>query len=271
MIEPLPAILAGVRRLRLCSTVLLLAASAAAQTADVDLRSLLLEMLDRDRLARAARPPFRCAQASSYDRDSVAPDRPGWFANDDRSEFLRVELHDGRTEHVMLDVDGPGAIVRCWGTWAGARGRPFSDGTLRIYLDGDRTAVIEGPIAEIISGGTLAPAPLSSSVSPLADRARRGHNLYLPIPYARHCKITYTTDAPLDRGARQGGEALYYQIGYRTYAAGTRVRSFSRAQLAEARALLDEVCATLRDGGAASEGRRDDLGGAIAAGDARTV
>lgn len=248
-----------------------LAASAPAQAKIVDLGSLLRDMLDRDRLARLAEPPFRCAQASSYDRDSVAPDQPGWFANDDRSEFMRTEINDGRREHVMLDVDGPGAIVRFWATWDGARGRPFSDGTLRVYLDGEPAPAIAGPIASVISGGALAQAPLSSSVSPLSDYARRGHNLYLPIPYARHCKITYATDAPLDRGAREGGEALYYQINYRTYTAGTAVRSFASTQLEPLQPLLAEVCAALQVGDGADSTQHRDLAGTLAAGDARSI
>ena len=38
-------------------------------------------MVDRDALARWPGPPYTCLQASSWDRGSVAPDKPGWFAN----------------------------------------------------------------------------------------------------------------------------------------------------------------------------------------------
>ncbi|HAK94878.1 MAG TPA: DUF2961 domain-containing protein [Planctomycetes bacterium] len=220
--------------LRCCSAgiVLVLAvAGGAAQGAVVDLGSLLDEMVDRDALARAPDPFFTCRQSSSYDRDTVAPDKEGWFANWDRSQFVRVEEREGRKEYVMHDAGGPGAIVHIWGTWHGPGGGPFSNGTLRVYIDGAAAPVIEGPAADVISGSAVVGPPLSESVSPSTPYAQRGHNLYLPIPYAKHCKITYSTAVPVDQGAKTG-EALYYQINYRTYASGTSVRSFTREDLA---------------------------------------
>jgi hypothetical protein len=114
-------------------------------------------------------PGFVCRQFSSYDRDTVGVDKPGWFANWDRSQFVRVEENAGRREYVMLDADGPGAIVRFWGTWHGPRKKekglePFSNGALRVYLDNEPKPVIEGPIADLISGGKLIGPPLSESV-----------------------------------------------------------------------------------------------------------
>ncbi|NNU33880.1 hypothetical protein HK413_06500 [Mucilaginibacter sp. S1162] len=35
-------------------------------------------------------------QASSYDRHSISPDQPGWFANADASQYIRTETVDGR-------------------------------------------------------------------------------------------------------------------------------------------------------------------------------
>ena len=104
----------------------------------VSLGSLLDEMVDRDNLARFPQPAYTCSQASSYDRGTVAPDKPGWFANMDRSYFVRTEEKDGRKEYVLMDVEGPGAVVRIWATWHGPGGKDFSDGTLRFYLDRQR-------------------------------------------------------------------------------------------------------------------------------------
>ncbi len=223
----------------------LLAAAAPAQ--EVSLRSLLDEMGDRAAIARWPAPEYVCAQASSYDRDSVAPDQPGWFANWDRSQFVRVDEREGRKEYVLMEERGPGAVVRFWATWHGPGGGPFSNGTLRFYLDGSDTPAIEGPMAELISGGALVGAPFSESVSPQTDYARRGHNLYLPVPYADGCRITYETDVLVDRGAREG-EALYYQINFRRYAPGTAVRSFDRAQLAVEAERLERLGARLLGG-----------------------
>jgi hypothetical protein len=231
--------------------VLLLVPALAAASQEraaapaVTLTSLLEELVDRDRLARWPEPAYRTLQASSHDRRSVAPDQPGWFANMDRSWFVRVDERDGRREHVMLDTRGPGALVRFWGTWHGPRGTEFSNGTLRVYLDGADEPAIEGPIADVLSGGLLAPAPLSQFVSPDCPPANRAHNLYLPIPYADGCRVTYETDAPIDDGGHEG-EALYYQIVHRAYAPGTRVESFSRQRLAAAGEAVERAGRLLR-------------------------
>ena len=81
--------------------------------------TLLHEMTARDALARLPYPAYTTRQFSSYDRKAVSPDQPGWFGNDDWSMFIRTENRNGRTEHVLMDADGPGAIVRFWMTFAG--------------------------------------------------------------------------------------------------------------------------------------------------------
>jgi len=80
----------------------------------VTVRSLLAEMVDREEMARFPEPAYTSRQFSSYDRGSVAPDQPGWYANNDFSHFLRVETNGVRREHVMVDTAGPGALVRFW-------------------------------------------------------------------------------------------------------------------------------------------------------------
>lgn len=231
-------------------TAVCVAATPAFSAEPVTLKSLLEDMVDRSRVARYPTPSYVCRQASSYDRDMVSPDEPGWFANWDRSQFIRQEENNGRTEWVLMDAQGPGAVVRFWGTWHGPGGGPFSNGTMRVYLDGTPEPAIEGPIADLISGGALCPAPLSNSVSPESPYERRGHNLYLPIPYAEHCKITYESDKLTDIGGKQG-EALYYQINYRTYESGTEVESFSREQLAELKPVVERVGRRLLESGIA--------------------
>lgn len=222
--------------------------ATAAFGAAISLETLLDEMVDRAALARLPDPPYTCRQASSYDRDTVAPDQPGWFANMDRSQFVRIEERNGRKEYVMMDEAGPGVVVRIWATWHGPGGKDFSNGILRFYLDGSDTPAIEGPITEILDGGGLVTGPLAQGVSPETPYGQRGHNLYLPIPYAKHCKITYSTDVLVDRGAYKG-EALYYQINYRTYPEGTPVRSFSMDELQALRGKIDAIQRRLVESG----------------------
>jgi hypothetical protein len=186
-----------------CAALVPLAAGATIST-----ESLLKEMANLERLTTLPDPPYTCRQFSSYYRESKSPDDPkGWFANADSGQFLREEDNGGRKEFVMMDIDGPGAIVRIWSA------NPDAAGTVRVYLDGDASPVIETPLKTLL-GGTY-----PGLISPLAGEASRGWNLYFPIPYAKHCKVT----------ADQ--KKFYYHINYRTYPSGTRVETLGRKDL----------------------------------------
>ncbi|WP_455585913.1 glycoside hydrolase family 172 protein [Bacteroides sp.] len=203
---------------------------------EVSLSSLLEEMCDREALAKFPAPAYTTAQYSSYDRASVRKDTSSWYANWDRSQFLRVESDKGRREFVMFDAEGPGAVVRFWVTVG-----DYSDkGIIRFYLDGDSLPAIEGEALKLISGGLLVGSPLSESVSELTEYKQRGHNLYFPIPYARHCKITYESSGIKEPGEKSG-ECFYYNINYRTYEPGTKVKTFTKADLQSVGSLLDTV------------------------------
>lgn len=170
--------------------------------AQIGTQALLEDLIDLDRLTRLSEPPYVTRQFSSYNRASQSPDdRDGWFANFDRGFFLRTEEHAGRVEHVMMDAPGPGAIVRIWSA--------SNKGTFRFYLDNSDDPAIASPITELL-GGTYPGIP-----EPLAGCRARGFNLYFPIAYRRHCKVT--SDNP----------NVFYHINYRTYPDGTAIKSFT--------------------------------------------
>jgi hypothetical protein len=210
---------------------LLVVSCQLLSAAPVSLESLLDEMTDRASLARWPDPAYTCKQASSYDPRSISPKQPGWFANNDQSQYVRQETNDGRTEWVMMDAEGPGAIVRWWVT-AGVY-----EGTIRVYIDGAKRPAIEANVGELVGGDALVGPPLS------APRAN-GRNLYLPIPYAKHCKVTF--DRNYHKSFKRE-DLLYYQINYRTYAPGTRVESFDLERLAAAEGKIAKLQKTLLD------------------------
>jgi len=175
--------------------------AVAEEPAGITYESLLRELVDRDAIARWPEPAYTCKQFSSYDRKSKSPDED-WFANADAGQFLREEQNAGRTEWVLMDTEGPGAIVRFWSA------NPAGAGPLRIYLDGSDPPAIETPLTDLLGGTWRVGAPLA------AIRGR-GWNLYLPVPYVKSCKVTADKDK------------FYYQINYRTYPAGTPVQTFS--------------------------------------------
>lgn len=207
--------------------------AAAEDSADnvLAFSRLLDEMIDRDNVARLPEPEYRLRQQSSYDRKSKTPTDPnGWFANADRGNFIRTEENDGRQEWVVMEHDGPGVMGRMWMpdpritpmVLSGRRKPPRDLGTIRFYLDGESKPALEGPTYDLLNGTLLAGFPfghksLSSAVS------------YLPIPWAKSCKIT--TDV----------RPQYYIFTYREYPAGTNVKSFTMEDFAEAREHLRQV------------------------------
>ncbi len=204
-----------------CAMLVCVVASAAGGE-PVRFVSLLEEMTDLAALARWPEPAFACRQFSSYDRRSRTPDDPdGWFANQDVDHFLRTEVHDGRTEYVMMEAEGPGAIVRIWS--ANPRG------TLRIYLDGGDEPVIEAPMTDLLSGR------YPGVPEPIAHLVSKGWNCYLPIPYEKSCKVTSD-----ERG-------FYYHVDYRTYKRGTKVKSFQPDDLKRHRSRVEAVARMLAD------------------------
>lgn len=182
--------------------------------------SLLQEMTDLKGLAQFPKPAFTCKQFSSYDRKSKSPSED-WFANNDAGHFLREELRNGRTEYVMMDTEGPGAIVRIWSA------NPA--GTIRIYLDGSEKPVIESQMSDLL-GGKFPGLP-----RPIAGEYSKGWNLYFPIPYAKSCKVT----------SDKGG--FYYHVNYRTYETGTAVRSFSLDQLETLKPRIEKLIEILSE------------------------
>jgi hypothetical protein len=227
--------------------ILILVAAACALTGaahagerGVTVESLLREMVDRDRMASWPHPAYVTHQASSYDRRSKTPDDPaGWFANDDWSHFIRAEVNSGRHEWVMMDADGPGCVTRIW--WGGMM--PPPDRRIRFYLDGADTPAIEAPAYRLLVGPALVGRPLAIENAHGPTGAPGGMNLFLPIPYAKHCKITWDDLNPKDPALPPDGR--WYNIEYRTYAAGAHVTSFTMAALEKARPTIDAVCKEL--------------------------
>ncbi|MDF2439978.1 MAG: hypothetical protein JWN98_962, partial [Abditibacteriota bacterium] len=212
---------------------LILPTSAAAQTATtsraatinsstVSTANLLEEIADLASMTRYPTPAYLTKQFSSYDRASTAADKPGWFANADHGKYVRSEERNGRTEHVMMDATGPGAVVHIWSA--------NPSGVLRVYLDGSATPVLEGEMVSFMNGNA-GPVP-----APLSEITARGHNLYFPIPYASSCKITVES---------ADHARLYYTIAYRAYEAGTPVQSFRREQLDTLRPQIERAATRL--------------------------
>lgn len=198
----------------------------------VTIESLLTEMIDHESVARFPEPEFRLKQESSYNRASKTPDdREGWFmnhdfnSNDEDQNFIRIEENNGRREWVLMDHQGPGAIVRTWMPWRNQMNAE-TDTVMYIYLDGAAEPSIEGNMLGLFDGTGLIPYPL-------AHPSLRSAVSFFPIPYARSCKVT-VNERP-----------FFYQFTFREYPEGTPVKTFTMADFDAAEALTKTVGDTL--------------------------
>ncbi len=189
----------------------------------ISIESLLTEMSSQDALARYPDPAYRSLQASSYNRRSVARDKPGWFADEDGLGFVRTEKINGRTEWVIMEHRGPGCLTKFWTPFfyygLGNRVGP----NVRIYLDDASDPVIDACFIELLTRNEwprcYGPAPKKRNTFrvpfPFAGHTARAGNLFLPIPFAKSCKVTLTS------------KPFYNIVNYRGYPEGTPVETFT--------------------------------------------
>ncbi len=222
---------------------------------EVSVATLLDEMVSPDAVTLFPCPAYTAGQVSSHDRRSQTPGGPGWFANDDGFGCEAADTVDGMLRQVLFDRPGPGAVTRIWITTSNKLGR------FKFYFDGSETP-----------GWEIEGYDLSKTGLPILDgmafrhthyngepEKTGGNTLFLPIPYAAHCKIVFESPLSMGRTPR------YYHINYRAYPAGTRVKTFDPNDAAALAGRMEEVCAALRRRPAA-EGRAAELSAVIAPG-----
>lgn len=182
----------------------------------ITLETLLDEMVSVEKQACFPDPSYVCLQESSYDRNSVSPDLPGWFANNDGFGIIAVDTIDGRIEKVMFHETGPGVITRIWITTLDKRG------TWRFYLDNSETPELVIPAYDLmqlnISGSGRGLIQPHTSYTP---EGKGGATSFLPIPYAKACRITFEDQPGIAPTPK------YYQINYRKYPDNTTIETFS--------------------------------------------
>ncbi|MDR2499326.1 MAG: DUF2961 domain-containing protein [Tannerellaceae bacterium] len=129
-----------------------------------------------------------------------------------RSGVSSGEINPAHAQTTLIDVRGPGVITRM------ALQGSDRQGKLRIFFDGSPTAAIEVSTFSV----KIPDMPEGFSEGDAAS--------WLPIPYARSCRIVY--EAPTDSSART---PKAYHIDYRTYSSRTKVKTFSPRALVSLR------------------------------------
>jgi hypothetical protein len=164
-----------------------------------------------DRLAEY-RPTVEMGSLSSYDRTG---------GNDDgfsgKFSFVRKQA-DGL---VVADLQGPGVIYRIWTPTP-------TDDWMEFFFDGETEPRIRLRFREMFLG------QIEPFVRPLVGYGVGGFFSYVPLPYARSCKVVI-----------RGERVQFYQINYARYGEDTGVRTYAvrpdsatQAQMTRAKELL---------------------------------
>ncbi len=212
-------------------TAMLLASSEknffpTKQNKEIDLTMLLNEMADREKITRFPDDGYQSLQASSYNRESVSPDEPGWFADSDGIGFIRTEEVNGKTEWVIMEDEGPGVVTKIWAVCFYYGLDDTTGANIKFYLDGNPDPVINTNFFSLVKGYDFIKPPF-------ADETTRAGNLYFPVPYEKSCKIT------MDK------KSFYNIINYRKYPEGTPVKTFSMEEFENVAGLREEIGAIL--------------------------
>lgn len=192
--------------------ILFLLSACVPKGGTITLKTLLNEMTD------GGQPSFAwtARMTSSHDRSSVSSDSPDWFANNDGFGFERTEIIQGRREKVLMEDNHPGVITRFWLTTRNPRG------TMRFYFDGhvEPDWVVPGFDLTEFGLNELDDNPLLQKHTSYEKGIKGGQTLFLPIPYAKSCKITF------EEPEGWSGIPRYYQIEYRRYRDDANIESF---------------------------------------------
>ena len=182
----------------------------------VKFADLLDEMLSYDGMTRFPQIEYESRQESSHDRRSVDPNDQNWFANDDGWGYVRFEFHSGRTEKVIFDEQHPGVITRMWLT-----SFQSPQTIVRFYFDGSEEPSWVMNTFNLKEFGAYANVNLGDGLAQPSSTWIRGSSLYLPIPYAKSCKIT------IEELVESTSASRYYHINYRRYADDVQVQTLT--------------------------------------------
>ncbi len=182
---------------------------------------LLKRLYDQERLTFVPIPDEKTATFSSYDRssqyDTLQQKYVSWGANGDGDGYIRKEGE----EIVVFEDDGPGVIWRFWSALA-------KEGHIKIYIDGQKNPIIDKPFRAFFETFEADIPPMN--FPELVKTLSRGRNSFIPIPYQKHCKITFT-----------GDWGAYYHIIYSNLPKNQTIDSFDGRFTNEERMALAET------------------------------
>ena len=122
--------------------------------------------------------------------------------------FYKSSGSDGIGEYLICDAEGPGAIVRLW--------TAAINGTIRLYLDGEKEPVYDGSAFDFFTQTYKAMA--AEDTTDFDGSFTQNMAGYYPVPFAKRCKIIW-------RGNIK--DLHFYHVNMRLYEKGASIKTFS--------------------------------------------
>ena len=124
---------------------------------------------------------------------------------------------------VIFEHAGQGVIERIWTPTP-------TDDILDFYFDGETVPSLSIKFKDLFNNSK---APF---LAPVADRKVGGFYSYIPLPYAKGCRIVF-----------RGEKILFHQIQYRTYDDRYQVKTYGKDIAEKHRPLSDKIIARWRN------------------------
>ena len=113
-----------------------------------------------------------------------------------------ITLRAGETV-TLMDNEGPGVIRHMWFTF---RETLYRDIIVRIYWDGQDEPSVQAPLGDFLCNSWGCRQDILAL--PVNVNPSGGMNIYLPMPFRKHARITVQNDSPSDL------DGFFYTINY---------------------------------------------------------
>ena len=166
---------------------------------NIDLSNLYLKRKAVSRSLSAENPTGEKGMGAREDPHGEGPARElgvGWKVRP------CLTLKAGETT-VLMDHAGPGVIRHMWFTFHNAF---YRDIILRIYWDGQESPSVEAPLGDFLCNAWGCRQNILAL--PINVNPSGGMNIYFPMPFQKHARITVENDSPNELGG------FFYTINY---------------------------------------------------------
>ena len=103
----------------------------------------------------------------------------------------------------LMDHDGPGIIRHMWFTFSQ---KSYRDIIVRIYWDGQDAPSVEAPLGDFLCNSWTCRQNILAL--PINVNPSGGMNIYFPMPFKKHARITVENDSPNELGG------FFYTLNY---------------------------------------------------------